>query len=316
MSKSHRTFPSVCGTRHDDRFYVPIEEEHSAVLGRSCATRLVSFNWLKVSVGFVHCVTLSSSSSSSSWQILAVLLPFSIILAIYFRRRNAFDLHNAILGLLFSVLITGVITDAIKDAVGRPRPDFYWRCFPDGVPNYEPNTTRAICHGEKSVIREGHKSFPSGHSSWSFAGLGFLSWYLAGKLKAFDGRGHVAKLCIVFLPLLAAALVAISRVDDYWHHWQDVFTGGFLGLVVASFCYLQFFPPPYDLQGWLPHAYLQAVSDARDNVPLQPFAASSLRTRPSEVESVAVASGHQDGRYARNTSTILDSMEAGRRNGP
>lgn len=36
-------------------------------------------------------------------------------------------------GLLYSVLITGVITDAIKDAVGRPRPDFYWRCFPDGI---------------------------------------------------------------------------------------------------------------------------------------------------------------------------------------
>ena len=32
-------------------------------------------------------------------------------------------------GLLFSVLITAVITDAIKDGVGRPRPDFFWIVF-------------------------------------------------------------------------------------------------------------------------------------------------------------------------------------------
>ena len=66
--------------------------------------------------------------------------------------------------------------------------------------------------------------------SGSFAGLGFLAWYLAGKITAFDRRGHVAKLCIVFLPLLTASLVAVSRVDDYWHHWQDVFTGSLIGL--------------------------------------------------------------------------------------
>lgn len=63
----------------------------------------------------------------------------------------------------------------------------------------------------------------------SFAGLGFLAWYMCGKIRVFDRRGHVAKLCIIFVPLLLAALVGVSRVDDYWHHWQDVFAGGLIG---------------------------------------------------------------------------------------
>lgn len=40
----------------------------------------------------------------------------------------------------------------------------------------------------------------------------------------------MAKLCIVLLPLLVASLVGVSRVSDYWHHWQDVFAGGMIGL--------------------------------------------------------------------------------------
>ena len=62
-------------------------------------------------------------------------------------------------------------------------------------------------------------------TSGSFAGLGFLAWYLAGKIAAFDRKGHIAKLCIVFLPLLTAALVAVSRVDDYWHHCKMYLQG-------------------------------------------------------------------------------------------
>ncbi|XP_009147342.2 putative lipid phosphate phosphatase 3, chloroplastic isoform X2 [Brassica rapa] len=194
--------------------------------------------------------------------IYAMLLPLVIFIAIYFRRRDVYDLHHAVLGLLYSVLVTAVLTDSIKNAVGRPRPDFFWRCFPDGKAVYD-SLGDVICHGDKSVIREGHKSFPSGHTSWSFAGLGFLSLYLSGKIQAFDGKGHVAKLCIVILPLLVAALVGISRVDDYWHHWQDVFAGGLLGLVVSTFCYLQFFPPPYHTEAWGPYAYFQVLEAAR-----------------------------------------------------
>uniref|UniRef100_A0A5B7CC89 Putative lipid phosphate phosphatase 2 isoform X2 n=1 Tax=Davidia involucrata TaxID=16924 RepID=A0A5B7CC89_DAVIN len=94
----------------------------------------------------------------------AVLLPIAIFLLFYFRRRDVYDLHHAILGLLFSVLVTGVITDAIKDAVGRPRPNFFWRCFPDGKDVYD-QWGNVACHGDKSIVKEGHKSFPSGHTS-------------------------------------------------------------------------------------------------------------------------------------------------------
>ncbi|CAN6451892.1 unnamed protein product [Victoria cruziana] len=235
--------------------------------------------------------------------VIAILIPFAIILIYYFIRRDVYDFHHAILG---------VITDAIKDAVGRPRPDFFWRCFPDGKDVYDTITGGVICHGEDSVIKEGHKSFPSGHTSWSFAGLGFLSLYLSGKIKAFDQRGHVAKLCIVFLPLLVAALVGTSRVDDYWHHWQDVFAGGLLGMAVATFCYLQFFPAPYHTEGWGPYAYFRMLEDSHSNQD-QSNANNHhhLAFRETEIET-AYEQNPQMGYVMRDTRPILDA-EGGRR---
>ncbi|XP_074300625.1 putative lipid phosphate phosphatase 3, chloroplastic isoform X3 [Silene latifolia] len=196
-----------------------------------------------------------------SVPIYAVLLPIIIFVIRYFKRKDVHDLHHAILGILYAVLITGVITDAIKDAVGRPRPNFFWRCFPDGMDFYD-QLGNVICNGDPGDIKEGHKSFPSGHTSWSFAGLGFLSLYLAAKVQVFDQRGHVGKLCIVLLPLLFAALVGVSRVDDYWHHWTDVFTGA----LIAVFCYLQFFPPPHLTKGWGTYSYFTALEgESRKN---------------------------------------------------
>ncbi|PKI60016.1 hypothetical protein CRG98_019604 [Punica granatum] len=181
--------------------------------------------------------------------IYAVLFPMLVFLIYYIVRRDVYDLHHATLGLLYAVGLTAVITDAIKVAVGRPRPNFFYRCFPDGEPVFDNVTHDVLCYGDKAVIKEGYKSFPSGHTSWSFAGLVFLSWYMSGKIRAFNHGGHVAKLCIVFLPVLAAILVGVSRVDDYWHHWQDVFTGAIIGTVLSTFCYLQFFPFPHDVKG-------------------------------------------------------------------
>jgi len=50
----------------------------------------------------------------------------------------------------------------------------------------------------------------------------YLSLFLAGKLMAFNqnGRGHSLRLLLVLAPLLIAVMIAISRVRDYWHHWE------------------------------------------------------------------------------------------------
>lgn len=206
------------------------------------------------------------NSTVPFWSVpfYAVILPIAIFAFIYYRRRDVYDLHNSILGILYSVLITGFITDALKDATGRPRPDLFWRCFPDGIEVYD-QSGDAVCHGKRRIVNEGYKGFPSGHTSWSFAGMVFLSLYLAGKLRVFNRKGYMTKVCLVILPWLVATFVGISLIDDYWHHWEDVVAGAILGTVITMICYLQFYPPPYHAQGWGPWAYFHMLEGQHAN---------------------------------------------------
>lgn len=43
-------------------------------------------------------------------------------------------------------------------------------------------------------------------------------------------------------PIIGALLVAISRTEDYRHHWQDVTIGSLLGTFCAYFAYRQYYP--------------------------------------------------------------------------
>jgi diacylglycerol diphosphate phosphatase/phosphatidate phosphatase len=72
--------------------------------------------------------------------------------------------------------------------------------------------------------------------------MGFLAFYLAGKLHLFDERGHAGKAWLSLTPFLAASLVAISRTMDYRHHWQDVTVGTIVGIVFSFFAYRQYYP--------------------------------------------------------------------------
>lgn len=58
-----------------------------------------------------------------------------------------------------------------------------------------------------------------------------------------DNRGEAWKPLLVMVPLLAATLVAVSRIMDARHHPFDVITGSMLGTVCGYVSYRQYFPP-------------------------------------------------------------------------
>ncbi|CAG8444541.1 15641_t:CDS:2 [Cetraspora pellucida] len=188
--------------------------------------------------------------------IIDVVIPFVIIAACSLMQKNLHDWHHASLGLMLCLTLTLAVTDFFKTFAGRPRPDFINRCDPlpgsvDAKPYGLSNWT--ICQQtDKVVMKDGFKSFISGHSSISFAGLGFLTFYLAGKLRVFDRKGHAYKSFVVFFPLGVAAYIAVTRTEDCRHHWQDVVTGGLIGFFLAFFAYHQYYPPLYSYKAGAP----------------------------------------------------------------
>ena len=180
--------------------------------------------------------------------IICFVIPFVLItLTVLFRKpRSFFDWHQTFLGLVMALSYTVVFTQVFKITVGELRPDFLSRCEPNpGIKNPEYGlVTSSICNQtDTALLYDGMKSFLSGHSSCTFAGMLFLSLFWAGKLATFNRKqGSSWKLALFFAPLLVAALVAVSRLDDYRHHWQDVLLGSLLGIFIAYLSYRTFFP--------------------------------------------------------------------------
>lgn len=154
-----------------------------------------------------------------------------------YKRLSNRRLLVAFIGLLLALALTVEATTATKILVGRLRPDFLARC------NLDPTIMdRNVCRGPTKLVREGRKSFPSGHTSSAFAGLGYAGFFLAGQLGLFDGQGYAIRLFIVGIPFGLASFVGISRIMDFRHHWQDVLAGAILGIILAYVTYRMYFP--------------------------------------------------------------------------
>ena len=167
------------------------------------------------------------------WR-LAVPLPLLLLVPLaLFPPRNVPSLRllaELWLGLLTSVGGALFLVCLVKNRVGRLRPDFLARCLPDA---------NGVCTGDAKTILEGRKSFPSGHSALSFSGLFYVSLCAYMRLAPIPTPrlGRVWKVVLPALPWLVATHVALSRIQDYWHHWQDILVGTLLGHICAFASY-------------------------------------------------------------------------------
>jgi diacylglycerol diphosphate phosphatase/phosphatidate phosphatase len=100
-------------------------------------------------------------------------------------------------------------------------------------------------HSKESTVLEGRKSFPSGHSSAAFAGMTFVTLWLAGKTAALCFRrvsprssplsGRLAALFLTISPIFWAAFVALSRLEDNVRYLVDTLHPH--DLILLSYCF-------------------------------------------------------------------------------
>ncbi|KAF2266810.1 PAP2-domain-containing protein [Lojkania enalia] len=111
-------------------------------------------------------------------------------------RRKIWEWNAGWMGLGLSLATAFLITQGMKLLFGKPRPDLLSRCRPnlDLIRSSEVSTTGVrfsplwvlvtsdICtNTDDDILQDGFKSFPSGHASFSWAGLLYLSLFLASK---------------------------------------------------------------------------------------------------------------------------------------
>ncbi|KAI9150272.1 Diacylglycerol pyrophosphate phosphatase 1 [Paramyrothecium foliicola] len=214
--------------------------------------------------------------------VYAIFVPLVVLAAWNLIARSSPAKHEVTyLSFGISIVLTAFITDVVKNAVGRPRPDLLSRC--QAASGTKPNllvTIDACTAPKDNVLHDGWRSFPSGHSSSAFAGLGFLALFFAGQLHVFRhaaGGRDLSRALLCLAPLLGAAMIAISRCEDYRHDVYDVCIGSALGMTVAYWSYRRHWPhlssphcdepyppPKTDMNGQQEQAGWQRVRDEEE----------------------------------------------------
>jgi diacylglycerol diphosphate phosphatase/phosphatidate phosphatase len=203
--------------------------------------------------------------------LLAFFIPFIVFLIVQIRARSFWDVNNATIGLLYSLIIAAVFQVFIKWLIGGLRPHFLAVCkpvIPNGLGVGAANNgidggvngniangyrqimfDRSICTGDQNQINDSLESMPSGHTTAAFAGFVFLSLYLNAKLKVFSNY-HPAmwKLIATVAPLLGACLIGGALTIDEYHNWYDILAGAVIGTLMAFCSYRMLYASIWDFR--------------------------------------------------------------------
>ncbi|KAK9470783.1 phosphatidic acid phosphatase type 2/haloperoxidase [Dipodascopsis tothii] len=198
-------------------------------------------------VSIQHPYATSERVTSINGVIINVTVPVGVMVLMtpLLHRKGDWKhvLNVSLLSLAHSIFLTEFVTDLLKNTIGRTRPDFIARCMPaPGTPLTGLVGIEVCTNPNMGVLYDGFRSTPSGHSSLSFAGLGFLSAWLAGQLHIFQPGAELFKTMFSLIPLVMGLFIGISRIEDYRHHITDIIFGGVIGTLVAWYSYRKFFP--------------------------------------------------------------------------
>ncbi|KAJ5119275.1 hypothetical protein N7448_009944 [Penicillium atrosanguineum] len=204
-------------------------------------------------------------------------------------RRKIWEWNAGWLGLALALAAAWTSTEGLKSLVGKPRPDLLARCNPDvsdiashvvgglgeSLKGAAVLVDWTICRVQSDLVRvDAFSSFPSGHSSFSFAGLGYLTLWLASKFSVtfpylpqypIEGRDFsddrssvrmrgaappVLLMILAFVPTATACFIAASRWMDYRHHGFDILFGSALGIFFAYIGFRMYHLPIQRGAGW------------------------------------------------------------------
>lgn len=200
---------------------------------------------------------VKSTVPTSTLVILAILVPGCLMLlgltaACVRYKRDARSWATAVgahaLAIAQALLLTMAITDTIKNVTAYPRPNFFAYCdyagYREAVASgnltaYNTATTAgglgspSRCLGQAHDVEDAQLSFPSGHSSISFAAMSLATLYARHALGVRPGVVASAQALLASAPLALAAWIAITRVRDRYHNTVDVLCGAAIGAAVG-----------------------------------------------------------------------------------